>query len=435
MATNQCQQNYKMSDKEIKVPNIGEFKDVEVIEVLVSNGQSVSKNDPLITIESDKSSVEIPASFDGKVKSVKIKVGDRVSEGDLILTVEQSGEEEKNIEQKTIKEEDEPVANQNQVETIAKVNPAQNTIKKDNSEVSSASPKVRKFARELGVNINEIVGSERQGRIVEDDVKNFISSKINKAPDKTEAQPKKIISEFSHSDFGEIEVKDMPRVKKLASTYLVNSWTTIPHVTNHDEADITEMEDFRTSLTDMYTGERKKITPLAFIIKALVASLKKFPSFNSSIDDIENGKITIKKYFHVGIAVDTPHGLMVPKIRSADNKSISYISNELKTVSDQCRNLKIDKKEFFGGSMTITSLGGIGGSFFTPIINYPEVAILGVGKAQKKQIFINGKFETRTMLPLSLSYDHRIIDGAEAARFNNDLKENLGKNFAYKLAV
>jgi pyruvate dehydrogenase E2 component (dihydrolipoamide acetyltransferase) len=434
MAANQCQQNYKMSDKEIKVPNIGEFKDVEVIEVLVSNGQSVSKNDPLITIESDKSSVEIPASFDGKVKSVRIKVGDRVSEGDLILTVEQSGEEEKKIEQKTIKEV-EQVVNQNQVEKIAKVNSAQNIIKKDNSEISSASPKVRKFARELGVNINEIVGSERQGRIVEDDVKNFISSKINKAPDKTEVQPKKIVSEYSHSDFGEIEVKDMPRVKKLASTYLVNSWTTIPHVTNHDEADITEMEDFRTSLTDMYTGERKKITPLAFIVKALVASLKKFPSFNSSIDDIENGKITMKNYFHVGIAVDTPHGLMVPKIRNADNKSISYISNELKIVSDQCRNLKIDKKEFFGGSMTITSLGGIGGSFFTPIINYPEVAILGVGKAQKKQIFINGKFETRTMLPLSLSYDHRIIDGAEAARFNNDLKENLGKNFAYKLAV
>ena len=433
MVANQCQQNYKMSDKEIKVPNIGEFKDVEVIEVLVSSGQSVSKNDPLITIESDKSSVEIPASFDGKVNSVKVKVGDRVSEGDLILTVEQSGEEEKNLEQKTIKEE--PVANQNQVEKITKVNPAQNLIKKNNSETSSASPKVRKFARELGVNINEIVGSERQGRIVEDDVKNFISSKINKAPDKTELQPQKIVSEFSHSDFGEIEVKDMPRVKRLASTYLVNSWTTIPHVTNHDEADITEIEDFRTSLTDMYTGERKKITPLAFIVKALVASLIKFPSFNSSIDDIENGKITMKNYFHVGIAVDTPHGLMVPKIRNADNKSISYISNELKTVSDQCRNLKIDKKEFFGGSMTITSLGGIGGSFFTPIINYPEVAILGVGKAQKKQIFINEKFETRTMLPLSLSYDHRIIDGAEAARFNNDLKENLGKNFAYKLAI
>ena len=434
MAINQCQQNYKMSDKEIKVPNIGEFKEVEVIEVLVSDGQSLSKNDPLITIESDKSSVEIPSSVNGKIKSVKIKVGDKVSQGDLILTLEESIEEEKNIEKETIKEV-EPVINQKHEEKIEKVNPPQNLIKKDNSELSSASPKVRKFARELGVNINEIAGSERQGRVVEDDIKNFISTKINKTPDKIETQPKKIVSEFSHSDFGEIEIKDMPRVKKLASTYLVNSWTTIPHVTNHDEADITEMEDFRASLTDMYTGERKKITPLAFIIKALVSSLKKFPSFNSSIDDIENGKITIKKYFHVGIAVDTPHGLMVPKIRNADNKNISYISNELKTVSDQCRNLKIDKKEFFGGSMTVTSLGGIGGSFFTPIINYPEVAILGVGKAQKKQIFINGKFETRTMLPLSLSYDHRIIDGAEAARFNNDLKENLGKNFAYKLAV
>ena len=434
MAINQCQQNYKMSDKEIKVPNIGEFKEVEVIEVLVSDGQSLSKNDPLITIESDKSSVEIPSSVNGKIKSVKIKVGDKVSQGDLILTLEESIEEEKNIEKETIKEV-EPVINQKHEEKIEKVNPPQNLIKKDNSELSSASPKVRKFARELGVNINEIAGSERQGRVVEDDIKNFISTKINKTPDKIETQPKKIVSEFSHSDFGEIEIKDMPRVKKLASTYLVNSWTTIPHVTNHDEADITEMEDFRASLTDMYTGERKKITPLAFIIKALVSSLKKFPSFNSSIDDIENGKITIKKYFHVGIAVDTPHGLMVPKIRNADNKNISYISNELKTVSDQCRNLKIDKKEFFGGSMTITSIGGIGGSFFTPIINYPEVAILGVGKAQKKQIFINGKFETRTMLPLSLSYDHRIIDGAEAARFNNDLKENLGKNFAYKLAV
>ena len=246
---------------------------------------------------------------------------------------------------------------------------------------------------------------------------------------------KKIKNEFEHSDFGEIETKDIPRVKKLSSTYLTNSWITIPHVTNHDEADITEMENFRSSLTNIYTGEKIKITPLAFIIKALVASLKKYPSFNSSIDEIESGKMTFKKYFHIGIAVDTPNGLMVPKIRNANNKKISLLSKELKEVSELCRNLKIDKRELFGGSMTITSLGGIGGSFFTPIINFPEVAILGVGKSQKKQIFINGKFQTRTMLPISLSYDHRIIDGAEAARFNNDLKENLGKNFAYKLAV
>jgi len=423
-----------MSDKEIKVPNIGEFKGVEVIEVLVSNGQSVLKNDPLITIESDKSSVEIPSSFEGKVKSVNIKVGDKVSEGDTILIIENNEVIKKDIQEQP-KIEKEEAKFKIKKETIVNDVAKQDFIEKNVSEVSRASPKVRKFARELGVDINKINGSLRQGRVVESDVKNFISSKFNKLTDVTEAKPKKIKSEFSHSDFGEVEVKDMPRVKKLASTYLVNSWTTIPHVTNHDELDITEMDEFRKSLTDMYTGDKKKITPLAFIVKALASSLKKFPRFNSSIDDIENGKITIKKYFHIGIAVDTPHGLMVPKIRNANNKNISHISSELKTVSEQCKNLKIDKKEFFGGSMTITSLGGIGGSFFTPIINFPEVAILGVGKSQKKQIFIDGKFETRTMLPISLSYDHRIIDGAEAARFNNDLKENLGKNFAYKLAI
>ena len=423
-----------MSDKEIKVPNIGEFKGVEVIEVLVSNGQSVLKNDPLITIESDKSSVEIPSSFEGKVKSVNIKVGDKVSEGDTILIIENNEVIKKDIQEQP-KIEKEEAKFKIKKETIVNDVAKQDFIEKNVSEVSMASPKVRKFARELGVDINKINGSLRQGRVVESDVKNFISSKFNKLTDVTEAKPKKIKSEFSHSDFGEVEVKDMPRVKKLASTYLVNSWTTIPHVTNHDELDITEMDEFRKSLTDMYTGDKKKITPLAFIVKALASSLKKFPSFNSSIDDIENGKITIKKYFHIGIAVDTPHGLMVPKIRNANNKNISHISSELKTVSEQCKNLKIDKKEFFGGSMTITSLGGIGGSFFTPIINFPEVAILGVGKSQKKQIFIDGKFKTRTMLPISLSYDHRIIDGAEAARFNNDLKENLGKNFAYKLAI
>ncbi|SVC14717.1 uncharacterized protein METZ01_LOCUS267571, partial [marine metagenome] len=410
-----------MPDREIKVPNIGDFKDVEVIEVLVSAGQSISKNDPLITIESDKSSVEIPSTFEGKIKSVNIKIGDKVSEGDLILLLTSNEESKEDIKQKpkTQKEELEikPVE-QKKIEE--KVNNHFN--EKNNSGISLASPKTRKFARELGVDINQISGSERQGRVLESDIKNFISSKINKISNKRETQVKKITSEFSHSDFGKIEVKDLPRVKKLASTYLVNSWTTIPHVTNHDEADITEMEEFRTSLTDIYTGEKKKITPLAFIIKALVASLKKFPSFNSSIDDIENGKMTVKKYYHIGIAVDTPHGLMVPKIRNADNKNISLIGKDLKEVSELCRNLKINKKELFGGSMTITSLGGIGGSFFTPIINYPEVAILGVGKSYKKQLFINGKFVPRTILPLSLSYDHRIIDGAEAAKFNNDLK-------------
>ena len=303
-----------------------------------------------------------------------------------------------------------------------------------NLNKTSASPKARKFARELGVDIKEVLGSERIGRVIEEDIKHFVSSKINKSNEfKNEIKNKSIKIEYEHSEFGEIEIKDIPRVKKLAAPHLSNSWTSIPHVTNHDEADITELEEFRNSLIDNFNGQRKIITPLAFIIKAIVLSLKKFPRFNSSIDDIENGKITLKKYFHVGIAVDTSHGLMVPKIRNVNEKDINQLSKELKKVSDDCRNLKIDKKEFFGGSITITSLGGIGGSFFTPIINYPEVAILGVGRSFKKQVFVDGKFIPRTILPLSLSYDHRIIDGAEAARFNNDLKYNLGPNFAYNL--
>jgi len=429
-----------MSLIDLKVPNIGEFKDVEVIEVLVSEGQSIEKNDPLITIESDKSSVEIPSTEKGKVVNVMVKVGDKISEGSKILEIEvsKSSDAAKTNEIINNNEQSLPKSDVKIEDRISQITPSQNIRSKsfnDNS-LALASPKVRKFARELGVNINSIYGTERQGRVTETDIKNYISNNQKASLDrKEEKSPKKINLEYAHSEFGEIETKDMPRVKKLASTYLMNSWSNIPHVTNHDEIDITELEDFRNSLTDIYTGEKKKITPLAFIIKALVASLKKFPSFNSSIDEIDSGKMTLKKYYHIGIAVDTPHGLMVPKIRDANNKSISVISKDLKEVSDLCRNLKIDKKELFGGSMTITSLGGIGGSFFTPIINYPEVAILGVGKSQKKQIFINDKFVTRTMLPISLSYDHRIIDGAEAARFNNDLKDNLGKNFAYKLAV
>ena len=420
-----------MSETEIKVPNIGDFKDVEVIEVLVTEGQSIKKNDALITIESDKSSVEIPSNLEGKIKNLKIKVGDKVSEGDLILTIEITSE----VKKEDIKEKLKIEKEFKKIEVIKPEIQEKTSSKNNISDISSASPKARKFARELGVDINQVAGSQKDGRVVEDDIKKFVSSNSKNNVVVKDSKPDKIKNEFEHSDFGEIEIKDIPRVKKLSSKYLTNSWTTIPHVTNHDEADITEMESFRSSLTDMYTGEKIKITPLAFIIKALVASLKKFPSFNSSIDEIETGKMTLKKYYHIGIAVDTPNGLMVPKIRNANNKKISLISKELKEVSELCRNLKIDKKELFGGSMTITSLGGIGGSFFTPIINYPEVAILGVGRSEKKQIFINGKFQTRTMLPISLSYDHRIIDGAEAARFNNDLKENLGKNFAYKLAV
>ena len=301
----------------------------------------------------------------------------------------------------------------------------------DKKEIVSASPKVRKLAREFGANIYEIKGSQREGRVSEDDVKYFIKESI---AGKVEKKQTITIERYEHSEFGEIEIKDIPRLKKIAGPHLQKSWSEIPHVTQHDEADITEMEKFRKSLRDLYTGEKLSITPLPFIIRAVVKALKDYPNFNSSLD-LKKEKLIYKKYFHIGIAMDTPNGLMVPKIRDADKKDITEIGHELKKTAKLCKDLKIDKKEFFGGSITISSLGSIGGSFFTPIINQPEVAILGVGRAETKQVFVGDKYENRIMLPISLSYDHRVIDGAEGARFCAQLRDSLGKDFAYKLAV
>jgi pyruvate dehydrogenase E2 component (dihydrolipoamide acetyltransferase) len=295
----------------------------------------------------------------------------------------------------------------------------------------SASPKTRKLARELGADLHLVKGTQREGRINEDDIKTYVKESFL-VPKKKQKQIE--IQEYSHSEFGKVDEQTMPRIKKIAGPHLQKSWNEIPHVTQHDEADITEMETFRKSLKDLYTGKKISVTPLAFIIRAVVNALKEYPNFNTSLD-LKNEKIIYKKYYHIGIAVDTPHGLMVPKIRDADQKDITSIGKELKRVSKLSSELKINKKEFFGGSMTISSLGSIGGSFFTPIINLPEVAILGVGRAEKKQVFTGNKFESRIMLPLSLSYDHRVIDGAEGARFCGHLKESLGKDFAYRLAV
>ena len=297
--------------------------------------------------------------------------------------------------------------------------------------IISASPKARKFAREVGADLHLVEGSQREGRISEEDIKLFVKKSLSGKIEKKDAS---IVKEYNHSEFGGVEAKPIPRIKKIAGPHLQKSWNEIPHVTQHDEADITEMEEFRKSLRDLYTGEKISVTPLAFIIRAVVKALKDYPNFNASLD-LKHDQIIYKKYYHIGIAVDTPHGLMVPKIRNADKKDITALGKELKKVSKLSAELKIDKKEFFGGSMTISSLGGIGGSFFTPIINQPEVAILGVGKAEKKQVLIKDKYESRVMLPLSLSYDHRVIDGAEGARFCVHLKESLGKDFAYKLAV
>ena len=417
-----------MKIQKILVPDMGDFKDVEVIEVLVKEGQQIKKNDSLITLESDKSSVEVPSTHEGIIEKINIKVGNKVNQGDLILNLKSENlkgtvNKDEKIEKKIEVKKQEVIK---QKEIIPAATASQNRT------ASSASPKVRKFARELGANVLEIPGSQRAGRVSEEDVKNFIRSQVTVSGGKIEKKIHK--EEYAHEEFGEIELKDIPRVKKLSGPQLVRSWTEIPHVTQHEEIDITEMEQFRSSLYDYYSGEMIKVTPLAFISKALISALKAFPNFNASIDPNQN-KIIYKKYFHLGFAVDTPHGLMVPKIRDVDQMSIKEVGEALKKTSKLCRELKIDKKEFFGGSMTISSLGGIGGTFFTPIINPPEVAILGVGKSFDKLEKVKSKIVSRKILPISLSYDHRIIDGAEGARFCVYLKECLGKDFAFKLAV
>jgi len=410
----------------IKVPNIGDFKEVEIIEILVKEGDQINKGDPIITLESDKSSVEVPSTLSGKILKINIKIGDKVSEGDEILEIQSENKEEespnKESEDRVLKKDS---GGEDQVQNIK-------TIKeKILSDSTGASPNTLKFARELGVNVNQLQGSGRGGRVKQEDIKDFIKNNQIKHNDPKKSE--KIDLPYDHSEFGKVDVQKIPRIKRLSGPHLVKAWNSIPHVTQHDEIDITEMEDFRKGLVDLNTREKIPVTPLAFIMKALVNAMKKYPNFNSSLDP-ENEEVIYKKYFHIGIAVDTPHGLMVPKIRNVDQKDILTLGRELRKTSKACKELKIDKKEFFGGSMTISSLGGIGGSFFTPIVNLPEVCILGIGKTEIKQVYIDGKFLPRKMMPVSLSYDHRMIDGAEAARFCQDLKISLGRNFAFKLA-
>ncbi|AEA81096.1 pyruvate dehydrogenase E1 component [Candidatus Pelagibacter sp. IMCC9063] len=437
---------------DILVPNIGDFNNVEIIEVLIKEGQEIEKGDTVITLESDKSSVEVPSNISGIVKVVHIKIGDKVSEGSLVASLEGTiestkinlpdSENKKNIEDKDKVDElknsiiTQPTTNVIGGGTVS----AQSVVFSNNGVgVSGASPKIMKFARELGISVNDISGSGRQGRVLEQDIKNYVGQNLNKNKieenDTLSSKTEKVDSDalpYQHNEFGDVDVQTIPRIKKMSGPHLVRAWNTIPHVTQHDELDITEMESFRKGLVNLNTREKISITPLAFMMKALVNGMQRFTNFNSSLDQ---DKVVYKKYFHIGVAVDTPHGLMVPKIRDVNTKSLSDLSKEVRSVSKLCKELKIDKKEFFGGSMTISSLGGIGGSFFTPIINSPEVAIIGMGKSEIKPVFINGKFEPRMMMPISLSYDHRIIDGAEAAKFCQDLKISLGRNFAVNLAI
>jgi pyruvate dehydrogenase E2 component (dihydrolipoamide acetyltransferase) len=372
----------------------------------------------------------VPSTHSGKIEKINVSVGDKINKGDLILTLKSIDKKEE-VKKEELKKE-------SKVETLVSVKKiSQKNIVSSvpQSGKGSASPNVRKFARELGADVSIVPGTQRLGRVSEDDVKDFVRSQatINQGIVQKK-ETTKHIEEYPHEEFGEVSIKDIPRVKKLSGPHLVRSWTEIPHVTQHEEIDITEMENFRSSLYDYFTGEKIKVTPLAFIAKALVDALKEFPNFNASID-LASNKIIYKKYIHIGFAVDTPHGLMVPKIRNVDQMSIKEIGENLKKTSDLCRELKIDKKEFFGGSITVSSLGGIGGTHFTPIINPPEVAILGVGKSFDRLVKVNDKIISRKILPVSLSYDHRIIDGAEGAKFCVHLSKCLGKDFAFKLAV
>ena len=428
-----------MSIKEIVVPDIGDFDAVEVIEILVAVGDSVEAEDSLITVESDKASMEIPSSDSGIIKELKVSLGDNIAEGTTILVMEVS-EAAESKPQEPAKEvaavveetpETKPAAQE-----VAKPAPPPPTPKPSPTvnidEVTFrkayASPSVRKFARELGVDLGQLSGSGRKNRILHEDVKNFVKTTLTSgaSPTASAGAPLGIapMPEIDFSQFGKIETAPLSKINKLTGQFLHRSWVTVPHVTQFDEADITEMEAFRKKMGKEMEREGIKITPLAFIIKAVVASLKAFPRFNSSLDNTGENLI-LKSYFNIGVAVDTPNGLVVPVIRSADTKSLVEISQEIRELALKARDKKLKPADMQGGCFTISSLGGIGGTSFTPIVNAPEVAILGVSRSKMQPEWNGSEFEPRLMLPLSLSYDHRVIDGADGARFTSHLSKML----------
>ncbi len=425
-----------MSIKEIVVPDIGDFDSVEVIELLVAEGDVVQVEDSLITVESDKASMEIPSSESGTVVKLKVSVGDDISEGSVIIMmdVDASTTSTPNIEEKPQQKEE----TKHEQMAPAKSTPAKSSPGKLPSDKPSptaqidevrfskayASPSVRRFARELGVDLGDVDGTSRKGRINKDDVKGFVKKAMSTSGGSGASLGIKPAPEIDFSQWGEIENEALSKINKLTGQHLHRSWVTVPHVTQFDEADITDMEAFRKQMGKEMEKEGIKITPLAFIVWAVVASLKAFPRFNSSLD-ITGENLILKKYFNVGIAVDTPNGLVVPVIREADQKSLVEISQEIRELATKARDKKLKPSDMQGGCFTITSLGGIGGTQFTPIVNAPEVAILGVSRSKMEPQWNGTEFEPRLMLPLSLSYDHRVIDGADGARFTTHLSKML----------
>ena len=392
--------------KNVNLPDIGDFDSVDVIEILVKISDFVKENDSIITLETDKATMEIPAPFPGQVTNIAIKVGDKISHGDLILTVESDSELAESESEPSVKSKEPEVSLEDSMPAIDKpstLDQKKEEISLDTESGSHASPSIRKLARELGVSLSKISGSGQKGRILAEDLKSYV---------------KQIVTTGSIDD--EVEKIPLSRIKKISGKHLTHCWTTIPHVTQFDEVNIEQMEQFR-----QHQKERNiKLSPLVFIMKAVVQVLKNHPNFNASLDE-NSENLVIKKYFNLGIAVDTPNGLVVPVVRDVGKKSLIELANELKETSERAREGLLKAEEIRDAGFTISSLGGIGGTQFTPIINSPEVAILGVSRTQIKSIWNGESFEPTAMLPLALSYDHRVIDGAEGARFMADLNQVL----------
>ena len=422
------------------VPDIGDYSDVDVIEVAVKEGDIVKLEDTLITLETDKATMDIPSPFAGLVTKMHVVVGDKVSKGSLMLCLDVQEVEAKVETSQGAAIDVTVVTLTNKTVTSAKVQvaPAVETIALATAEQNLppqkdvyAGPGVRRFARELGVDLGRVQGLGRKGRILKNDVQNYVKQVLQNIANSSgggnsiglDLPP---MPKVDFQKFGGIEQKAIARIKKISGTYLHRNWVHIPHVTHFDEADITRVEQFRKAQKATADSQGVKLTPLIFIMQAIVAGLKEFPQFNSSLDP-KGEHLILKKYFHIGVAVDTPNGLVVPVVRDVDKKEIFQLAKELGELSQKARDGKLTAGEMQGGCFSISSLGGIGGTGFTRIINAPEVAILGVSKAKMQPVFIDGKFEPRLILPLSLSYDHRVIDGAEAARFVSLVAQKLAE--------
>ena len=431
----------------ITLPDVGDFKDIEIIEVLIAVGDDIEAEQSIIILESDKATMEIPSPFAGKVESIAVKVGDKLNEGDQVATLSGAGASAGEAKGETQAKQAAPVASEPAPLAAPQSPPVEpaaapksgavpgkplrphpgasgGDVTGANSKMIHASPSIRRYARELGVNLDQVIGSGPKGRIVKSDVKAFVKTAMSgTVPGGSVAGGGISISampEIDHSRFGEVETVVLSRIKKISGAHLHRSWVTVPHVTQFDEADITELEVFRKSLAGDAQKKGVRMTPLIFLMKAVVKAMQEYPNFNSSLD-ARGENLVMKKYFHIGIAVDTPKGLVVPVVRDVDRKGLFELATELGEISARARDGKLTPTDMQGGCFTISSLGGIGGTNFTPIVNAPEVAILGVSRSKMQPVYIDGEFQPRMMLPLGLSYDHRVIDGAQAARFTSFL--------------